>query len=295
MASGQESEGAGSPFRKGPWRDWLETALYVLAVGVFVMGYLFQNLQITTVSMENNLLVGDHLTINKFVVGASDWGLERLLLPLRPIKRGDVLVFKYPGDPRREFIKRCVGLPGDVFEIVDDRVLINGRQLEEPYAYYKVEDNGEEAARRDEYNRFLPLDYETEVPGLDHARERRSQLLPMKEVVARTEVMLEHYVKRDGRYRAALLEQVAGASGKVIPEGFYFLMGDNRNRSSDSRDWGLVPRGLIKGKAYLVWWSYGEQEGSHELRGGELLKSYLSIPITFRSRTRWRESMRRVR
>jgi signal peptidase I len=81
----------------------------------------------------------------------------------------------------------------------------------------------------------------------------------------------------------------------VIPEGFYLMMGDNRNFSLDSRGWGLVPREFIEGRAYFVWWSYGEDKDSHTLTGWPLIKSYLRVPFTFWTRTHWQESFSRIK
>ena len=89
--------------------------------------------------MEPNLLIGDHLLVNKFVFGPSPSSAERTLLPVKQIARGDVIVFKYPEEPERDFIKRVIGLPGDQIEVRHKRVFVNGQQLEEPYVYYMEE------------------------------------------------------------------------------------------------------------------------------------------------------------
>jgi signal peptidase I len=89
--------------------------------------------------MEQNLHIGDHLLVNKFVFGPTLTGAERTLLPMKEIERGDVLVFKYPEEPERDFIKRIIGLPGDQIEVRRKRVFVNGRRLDEPYVYYLQE------------------------------------------------------------------------------------------------------------------------------------------------------------
>mgnify|MGYP000679593832 CR=1 FL=1 len=105
-------------------------------LALFVRAFIFQAFKIPTGSMEPNLLIGDHLLVDKLVFSPSLGGLESFFFAKRPIQRGDVLVFKYPDDPARDFIKRVIGLPGDTFEIQDKQVLINGKALAEPYAHF---------------------------------------------------------------------------------------------------------------------------------------------------------------
>jgi signal peptidase I len=104
-------------------------------LALFIRTFVVQAFKIPTGSMENNLLIGDHLIVNKFVFGP-DHGIDRALLPMREIRRGDVVVFKYPEDPDRDFIKRVIGLPGETLEVRNKRVYINGKMLDEPYVHY---------------------------------------------------------------------------------------------------------------------------------------------------------------
>ncbi|HEX5761325.1 MAG TPA: signal peptidase I [Thermoanaerobaculia bacterium] len=121
-------------------REILEALLVAVLFATFARTYVVQAFKIPTGSMEENLLVGDHILVNKFIYGEARTGLERRLLPLRPVRRGDVVVFKYPEDPARDFIKRCVGLPGDTVEIVDKQLYLNGRAVaEEGYTYHADE------------------------------------------------------------------------------------------------------------------------------------------------------------
>src|SRR6185369_11827923 len=110
----------------------------VIAVilALFIRTFVVQAFKIPTGSMENNLLIGDHLLVNKFILGPSTSPLERMLLPMGTIKRGDVLVFKYPVDPTRDFIKRVIGLPGETLEVREKKVYINGKALDEPYVHF---------------------------------------------------------------------------------------------------------------------------------------------------------------
>lgn len=113
-------------------REYLEPLLVAVVLAVFVRTFLVQAFQVPSASMESNLLVGDHILANKFALqpwGGSGHGL----FPVRRIRRGDVVVFKFPRDPQRDFVKRCVGLPGDVVEIAAKRLYVNGEAVDEPY------------------------------------------------------------------------------------------------------------------------------------------------------------------
>jgi signal peptidase I len=126
---------AGPP-RRSTLREYFESIVIAVILALFVRTFVFQAFKIPTGSMENNLLIGDHLLVNKFVFGPDGGPIERAVLPERPIRRGDIIVFKYPEDPERDFIKRVIGLPGDTLEVRDKRVFINGQRLEEPYVHY---------------------------------------------------------------------------------------------------------------------------------------------------------------
>ena len=151
--------------------------------------------------MEKNVLTGDRLLVNKLLYApfAASWAP---LFPGRAVRRGDVVVFRFPGDPRRDFIKRVVGLPGETVAIRDRVVSIDGRTLEEPYVFHADD-------------RVWPD--EADVPD---ARRRRDQLAPAR-----------------------------------VPDGAFFVMGDNRDDSSDSRAWGPVPASHLVGRALFVYWS----------------------------------------
>ncbi len=105
-------------------------------LALFVRTFVVQAFKIPTGSMENNLLIGDHLLVNKFVFAPTLTGLERTLLPIDPIRRGDIMVFKFPEDPNRDFIKRVIGLPGETIELKGKTVYINGKPLDEPYVRF---------------------------------------------------------------------------------------------------------------------------------------------------------------
>lgn len=124
------------PPLKSAMREYLEMLVGAVILALFVRAFIFQAFKIPTGSMEPNLLIGDHLLVDKLVFSPSLFGLENILLAKRPIRRGDVLVFKFPEDPTRDFIKRVIGLPGETFEIQEKQVLINGQAIPEAHAHF---------------------------------------------------------------------------------------------------------------------------------------------------------------
>ena len=127
---------AEATFQKSTAREYFESILVAVVLALFVRTFVFQAFKIPTGSMKPNLLVGDHLIVNKFIFAPTATALERMLLPMRPITRGDIIVFKFPKEPERDFIKRVIGLPGDTLELNNQTVFINGQALTEPYAHY---------------------------------------------------------------------------------------------------------------------------------------------------------------
>ena len=123
-------------FEKSTVREYFESIVVAVILALFIRTFVVQAFKIPTGSMEPNLLVGDHLLVNKFVFAPAATGLERTLLPTRPIVRGDVVVFKFPEDPERDFIKRVIGLPGETIEVRGTDVLVNGTAIAQPFAHF---------------------------------------------------------------------------------------------------------------------------------------------------------------
>ncbi|MDQ3212685.1 MAG: signal peptidase I, partial [Acidobacteriota bacterium] len=121
-------------FQKSTLREYFESIVIAVILALFVRTWVVQAFKIPTGSMENNLLIGDHLLVNKFVFGPT--GPERGLVPVRDPRRGDVVVFKYPDEPERDFIKRVIGLLGETIELRNKKVFVNGVGLEEPYVHF---------------------------------------------------------------------------------------------------------------------------------------------------------------
>jgi signal peptidase I len=211
-------------FKKSIAREYFESLVIAVVLALFIRTFVVQAFKIPTGSMEQNLLIGDHLLVNKFVFGATLSTVERAILPIREIHRLDVIVFKFPKDPSRDFIKRVIGLPGDTVELKSKRVFINGKMLDEPYVYY-LEDPPP-----------LPQEMETS-PDLQGTGDPRVQYGPV-----------------------------------TVPAGQYFVMGDNRDNSEDSRYWGFMPRENVKGRALVIYWSYDPETGLAGPRWSRILR-----------------------
>src|ERR1041384_767517 len=125
-----------APFKKSVAREYLESLVVAFILATFIRTFVVQAFKIPTGSMENNLLIGDHLLVNKFVFSPTPSRFERALLPVRAVRRGDVIVFKYPDEPDRDFIKRVIALPGETFELRAKKVYIDGQPLDEPYVHF---------------------------------------------------------------------------------------------------------------------------------------------------------------
>ena len=123
-------------FKKSVAREYLESIVVAVILALFIRTFVVQAFKIPTGSMEKNLLIGDHLLVNKIVYSPSAGGLEGFALPKKPIRRGHVVVFKFPEDPSRDFIKRVIGLPGETVEIREKRVYVDGKMLDEPYVHF---------------------------------------------------------------------------------------------------------------------------------------------------------------
>jgi len=219
--------------KKSTFREYYEALLIAVIFVNFARIFVFQAFKIPTGSMEDNLKVGDHIIVNKFIYGPAPDALKRRL-PLRDIKRGDIIVFRYPLQPDTDFVKRVIGMPGDVLEVRDKRVSINGKPLDEPYVVH-VDPN------------VFPLQ-----PTLPEPYKSRDQFGPY-----------------------------------TVPADRYFAMGDNRDRSSDSRYWGTVPRGMIKGRAFMVYWSFASIPPPPDSPPSARLKELLGVVIHFFTQTRW--------
>jgi signal peptidase I len=235
------------------WLTSLQSLLATVVIAVFVITYVVQAFQIPSVSMENTLLIGDYLLVDKLCYGGSG----SFLVPYRPIRRGDIIVFHYPVNPSQHFVKRVIGIPGDRIHLVNKRVFVNGTPLPEPYVrYFKPERN----FFRDDFPRLDVLD-----PGIN-----ADWWVQMPKLV------------EDGQL--------------IVPEGHYFAMGDNRDDSSDSRYWGFVPRENIVGRPLLIYWSIRNLDNDLPIPAsvGDRLYHFAYAVTHFFQITRWDRTFRVV-
>jgi signal peptidase I len=145
-------------FHKSTLREYTESIVIAVILALFVRTWIVQAFKIPTGSMENNLLIGDHLLVNKFVFGPTASSVGRTLLPVRDIRRGDVIVFKYPDEPDRDFIKRVIGLPGETLELRAKKVYIDGQPLDEPYVHFlEPASDSQETTSFDVRERYGPV------------------------------------------------------------------------------------------------------------------------------------------
>jgi signal peptidase I len=219
-------------YQKSTLREYFESIVIAVIMALFVRTWVVQAFKIPTGSMENNLLIGDHLLVNKFVFGPEALPAVSAVLPVRDIRRGDIVVFKFPDEPERDFIKRVIGLPGETIELRNKELYVNGQPLDEPYVHFLEASHGA-----------------SEVTSFD-VRERYGPV--------------------------------------QVPESQYFVMGDNRDNSQDSRYWGFLPRHYVKGKALMIYWSY--ESGLDDYVGsgvGASVKRVFSVVTHFFTRTRW--------
>lgn len=220
-------------------REYAEAVLVAAVFALLVKAFLFEAYQVPSGSMEESLLVGDHVLVDKlaFAPRTLPWGP---LLPRRELRRGDVVVFRGTEEPARDFVKRAVALGGERVEIRAKRLLVDGAEVPEPYVVHRD-------------------------PGLF-----------------------------EGDGIPALLRGRDALPPAVLPPGTFFALGDNRDESRDSRTWGPVPAGLLRGRALFVYWSVRPPD---EPIGGRSagVRRALDGAIHFFSRTRWKRTLRAVR
>jgi signal peptidase I len=215
---------------KSPIREFFEQALITIIMALFLMTFIAQAVAVPTGSMQNTINIGDHLFVNKFIFGKPTPVLGKLL-PTRDIKRGDIIVFKLPDDPKINYVKRVIGLPGETVQVKGQHVFVNGNELPEERALVRLTGPQEPE---------LPVvKVEPKPPG------------------AWYRVFYEADRHSDGDDFEVNSDLKFGVAEPVkVPEGKYFVMGDSRDNSQDSRYWGFVPRENIFARALYVHLSF---------------------------------------
>lgn len=243
--------------QKSALADFVESLLVTILLALFATTFVVQAFKIPSQSMEPTLLVGDHLLVNKFIFeGGSAWYDK--LLPYRPVRRGDIIVFKYPFDDHPYYVKRVIGVPGDQIRISNSQVFVNGKALSEPYAVH-------DPLAEDPFGEEFP-------PAANSVPQNR--LRP--------------------EWAADIMNHVRNGE-LVVPANDYFVMGDNRDDSWDSRYWGFVGRSAIVGRPILIYWSvratsddYTDRSLAASIRGIGSTLAHLSTS------TRWHRMLREV-
>ena len=182
-------------------REYAESILIAVLLALVIRTFIVQAFKIPSGSMEDTLAVGDHLLVNKFIYGTKIPLTDKQVLKIRDPRQGDVIVFIYPEDPSKDFIKRVVGVPGDTVEVKDKRVYVNGKLYANPHEVHKEAET---------------------IPKEGNPRDFKEPI--------------------------------------TVPPDSYFVMGDNRDRSYDSRFWGFVPMEKIKGLAFIKYWSWDKDK-----------------------------------
>jgi len=222
---------------------------------------LVQAFIVPTPSMDTTVMVGDHMLVDKLAYAPAG-PISSLFLPYTEVKRGDIIVFRYPVDINQNYVKRVIGVPGDRIKIVDKAVSVNGKLLKEPYKQHV--DTGAIQPYRDNFPADLP------------PRVSFSGFSGGGEMWDRANEMLKH----------------AQNGELVVPADSYFAMGDNRDNSADSRYWGLVPRENIIGKPTIIFWSYDTDTTSLT---GYSADHFIDLAKNFFVKTRWDRQFKLVR
>jgi signal peptidase I len=238
--------------------EYLESLLVTVILALFATTFILQAFKIPSPSMESTLLVGDHLLVNKFIFGGHGAWYEKIL-PYRSLERGDIIVFKYPYQDHTHYVKRVIGLPGDHLKLVDQRVFVNGKLLNEPYVVH------------DPSAPYDPLNYAFPPLG--------SQLYSSP-VVPEWAREIKKHIQGDEI---------------VVPPDHYFAMGDNRDHSSDSRYWGFVDREAIMGRPFLIYWSVDASSNDYsESSFGQRVLAIFDTLTHLPARTRWSRMLHTV-
>ncbi len=217
-------EGRRGQRKKGQFRDTTQAVVIAIILALIIRTFVVQAFKIPSGSMEDTLLIGDHILVSKFAYGLqvprpamiSFFGMRvpffetHLVRTWGHIRRGDIIVFRFPGDRSKDYIKRVIGLPGDTVEVRDRVVYVNGKEIKDTHAVHKRNFYGNDTSAGDYFGPY------------------------------------------------------------VVPEGRIFVMGDNRENSFDSRFWGTLPISDIKGRAFIIYFSWDRK--AHRIRMGRFLK-----------------------
>jgi len=187
--------------KKGALRENIEAIIVAIVLALFIRTFIVQAFKIPSGSMKDTLLIGDHILVSKFIYGVKIPFSNATIIPVKEPRRGDIIVFRFPEEPDKDFIKRVIGVAGDTVEIRQKKVFVNGRPLNHDYGIY--------------------TDPHV-IPGTVQPRDNFGPV--------------------------------------TVPAGKLFVMGDNRDHSYDSRFWGFVDMDDVKGKAFMIYWSWDRDD-----------------------------------
>ena len=238
--------------------EFLASLAVVLVTGLFIITFVMQAFEIPSSSMEDTLLIGDHVFVNREQFAPPTKWMGPLL-PYRQIRRGDIVVFLSPAEAGLYVVKRVIGIPGDRIHLRDGLVYRNGEKLNEPYVMHKEAD--------------MPNPYRDNFPAIPAS--------DMYSVTPQWQALIRSYVEGDDL---------------VVPADSYFAMGDNRDVSYDSRFWGFIPRDNVIGRPMFIYWSFETPPNQYQHKEfGERIQFLIHIVIHFFDQTRWTRTFKAVK
>jgi len=239
--------------------EFLASLAAVLVTGLFIITFIVQAFEIPSSSMENTLLIGDHVFVNREQFAPQTRWLGPIL-PYRQIHHGDIVVFLSPAEPGLYVVKRIIGIPGDRLHLRDGVVYRNGEKLNEPYVIHQGGENSYNPYR-DNFPAVAPTEFNNVTP----------------------------------EWALALPQHLQG-DDVVIPPNSYFGMGDNRDVSLDSRYWGFIPQENVIGRPMFIYWSFETPAGQYlEREVSQRVGFLIHVVIHFFDETRWRRTFMVVR
>ena len=254
MTKRTESTDSQAPVSKV--KEWIKSLAIAILIFLVLRTFLIEAFRIPSGSMENTLLIGDHVFVDRDTMGPPTRWIGPLI-PYHTIHRHDIVVFLSPAEPGLYVVKRIIGIPGDRIHLRDGVVYVNGQPQQEPYVIH----NGSYNAYRDNFPTVLPDESSSVTPQWQFA--------------------LRNYIQGDDL---------------VVPPDRYFAMGDNRDVSYDSRYWGFIPRENIIGRPMFIYWSFETPPGQYlKTSLGDRLAFMAKMIFHFVDQTRWSRMLRMVR